>query len=179
MSRSSSSTDDSTWRFFRFKWFASEKNKLKTSEKTYGYTWVQLHAFREMTALPKVPESMPIELLPTNTNNCDGLSSSLERCIDKGIETERSIAPFARLHVCKPHWVRLTRCVRTRDEGVMRAVEGWEAKHVASMTGKDREAYLEDLKTRMQYLEYVNQRSTDEEELYRLSKETNQLRRRL
>ncbi|XP_026192811.1 uncharacterized protein LOC34618795 [Cyclospora cayetanensis] len=48
-------------RYFLFKNKQSAENKLRTAEKKYGYTLGELHAYKHVMRLPKMPEAMEME----------------------------------------------------------------------------------------------------------------------
>ncbi|CAJ1446901.1 unnamed protein product [Effrenium voratum] len=105
-----------------------EKARLNSAERRHGLTWTELHAYKDRMTFPVLPTMMAVDELPKDICLCDNVFRSLDRCIDKGIESENPATPYSRMQICKPHWIRFIKCVKRRDELVMRGVKRWERR---------------------------------------------------
>jgi len=122
---------------------------------------------------------MPAEVLPDDGTACDVLADDLDRCIESCKKVATYWTAFSRMYHCKPYWVKLTRCVRRRDDRIMKAVHKWEFKHYNTLPLSDKEEYMGKMTKRMKYLEYVHTAAPSEEEIYKHSKELHQLGTRI
>jgi len=133
----------------------TEKSALHTAEKKFGMTWDGLHAYKEFMTLPALPANMPRELIPQDISYCDQIFRGIDRCIEQGIRTERKNYPYERMQICKPFWIKFDKCIKRRDEKIMRSIYKWEARHMEKMAPESKVEYLEDLGRRRKYQEYA------------------------
>ncbi|CAK8988466.1 unnamed protein product [Durusdinium trenchii] len=148
-----------------------EKARLNSAEKRHGLTWTEMHAYKDRMTFPILPTMMGVEELPKDISLCDTVFRSLDRCIDKGIENENANHPYSRMTICKPHWIRFIKCVKRRDELVLRGVKRWERSYYSSLDEPSQSEYLEDISTKMRYFLYAASHTKDLEKKKRL--ETN------
>lgn len=166
-------------KFFEKKLFLPEGSFLKQGEKFQGYTWVQLHSFKSLAALPLMPPAMPVESISTRIDSCNRYVEQLDHCISYFADNFRPKYPYERMFYCKPIWVKLTRCVRLRDNAINRQIQKWERGFIEKLEVKHKEKYTEDLKSKLAYHEYMLARTPDEWLQYTLSKQTTELRDRV
>ncbi|CAJ1340145.1 unnamed protein product, partial [Effrenium voratum] len=145
-----------------------EKARLNSAERRHGLTWTELHAYKDRMTFPVLPTMMAVDELPKDICLCDNVFRSLDRCIDKGIESENPATPYSRMQICKPHWIRFIKCVKRRDELVMRGVKRWERSYYSSLDQPSQKEYLEDIDTKMRYFMYAASHSKDGEKKKRL-----------
>ncbi|OEH79017.1 hypothetical protein cyc_01862 [Cyclospora cayetanensis] len=103
-------------RYFLFKNKQSAENKLRTAEKKYGYTLGELHAYKHVMRLPKMPEAMEMERQDLQhtyqqveklvASNADGgeagaLGGPTDAAVDESCVK------------CLGYYLALDRCVRT------------------------------------------------------------------
>lgn len=150
-----------SWSFGKVK--VAEKSTLSSAEKRYGVTWAELHSYKDKMAYPTLPRSMPVDAFPTGIDFCDNQFRGLDRCIENGIRHESSGAPYARMHVCKPMWLRFNKCVKRRDDKVADQVLKWEAKHFMRLDAKEKVDYINDIDTKMQFMLYMAGETEDVE----------------
>eukprot|EP00397_Hematodinium_sp_SG-2012_P029647 GEMP01031340.1.p1 GENE.GEMP01031340.1~~GEMP01031340.1.p1 ORF type:complete len:204 (+),score=35.00 GEMP01031340.1:34-645(+) len=134
----------------------TEKSALHSAEKIFGYTWDQLHSYKEMMALPQLPVSMARELIPRKIVTCGVEFQGLDRCMEQLILHQRDNYPYERLQICKPTWIQFNKCVTRRDMRVIRYVTKWESKHYDRMLPETQQEYLEDLARRAKYQDYAS-----------------------
>eukprot|EP00439_Symbiodinium_sp_Y106_P054363 s4062_g7.t1 len=145
-----------------------EKARLNSAEKRHGLTWTELHGYKDRMLFPILPTMMGVEELPKDICLCDNVFRSLDRCIDKGIESEKADTPYARMQICKPHWIRFIKCVKRRDELVLRGVKRWERNYYGSLDEPSQKEYMEDIDTKMRYFLYAASHSKDVQKKKRL-----------
>eukprot|EP00440_Ansanella_granifera_P013899 gb/GFBE01015101.1/.p1 GENE.gb/GFBE01015101.1/~~gb/GFBE01015101.1/.p1 ORF type:complete len:199 (+),score=38.17 gb/GFBE01015101.1/:1-597(+) len=145
-----------------------EKARLNTAEKRHGLTWTELHAYKDRMVFPILPTMMGTDELPKDICLCDTVFRSLDRCIDKGVETEDPSVPYARMQICKPHWIRFIKCVKRRDELVMRGVKRWERNYYSNLDEPSQKEYVEEIDTKMRYFLYAASHTGDLQKKKRL-----------
>mmetsp|Transcript_69332 Transcript_69332/g.129535 ORF Transcript_69332/g.129535 Transcript_69332/m.129535 type:complete len:188 (-) Transcript_69332:37-600(-) len=149
----------------------SEKSKLSTYEKRFGFTWYDLHAYKDKMAYPVLPPMMSTEELPKDISFCEEPFRGLDRCIINGKTHERPTQPYARMCDCKPHWSKFVKCIRKRDDKVLKSIKEWESDYCAALDSASREEYFEDLDTKKRYFLYAASHTADPARRQRL--ETN------
>eukprot|EP00930_Biecheleria_cincta_P027085 TRINITY_DN19027_c0_g1_i2.p1 TRINITY_DN19027_c0_g1~~TRINITY_DN19027_c0_g1_i2.p1 ORF type:complete len:199 (+),score=28.14 TRINITY_DN19027_c0_g1_i2:68-664(+) len=145
-----------------------EKARLNTAEKRHGLTWTELHAYKDRMLFPILPTMMGVDELPKDISLCDNPFRGLDRCIDKGMESEDPAQPYARMQICKPHWIKFIKCVKRRDELVMRGIKRWERTYYDSLDEPSMKEYLEDIDTKMRYFLYASSHTMDQQKRKRL-----------
>eukprot|EP00931_Biecheleriopsis_adriatica_P115907 TRINITY_DN91650_c0_g1_i1.p1 TRINITY_DN91650_c0_g1~~TRINITY_DN91650_c0_g1_i1.p1 ORF type:complete len:201 (-),score=41.88 TRINITY_DN91650_c0_g1_i1:102-704(-) len=145
-----------------------EKARLNTAERRHGLSWTELHAYKDRMVFPALPTMMHVDELPKDITFCDSVFRSLDRCIDKGMESENPQAPYARMQVCKPHWIRFIKCVKRRDELIMRGVKKWERGYYSALDESSKQEYVEDIDTKMRYFLYAASHTSDLQKRKRL-----------
>merc|ERR1719266_2447812 len=75
---------------------------------------------------------------------------------------ETASQPYARMQVCKPHWIKFNRCVKRRDELILRSVRKWESEYFSALDEPSRKEYVDDLDTKMRYFLYAASRTPDD-----------------
>eukprot|EP00933_Yihiella_yeosuensis_P043064 TRINITY_DN3778_c0_g4_i1.p1 TRINITY_DN3778_c0_g4~~TRINITY_DN3778_c0_g4_i1.p1 ORF type:complete len:220 (-),score=46.99 TRINITY_DN3778_c0_g4_i1:191-790(-) len=145
-----------------------EKARLNTAEKRHGLTWTELHAYKDRMIFPQLPTQMSVEELPKDISLCENVFRGLDRCLVKGMETEDPGQPYARMQICKPHWIRFIKCVKRRDELVLRGVKKWETQYYNALDEKSRKEYVEDIDTKMRYFMYASSHASDTQKKKRL-----------
>merc|ERR550514_1291665 len=145
-----------------------EKSKLATVEKRFGLTWRELHAYKDRMIFPILPTCMGVEELDKDISLCETVFRGLDRCLDQGMRTENPKEPYARMQVCKPHWNRFNKCVKRRDELILRNVRTWERKYCAALDERSLKEYVEDLDTKMRYFLYAAANTADDMRKQRL-----------
>mmetsp|Transcript_1568 Transcript_1568/g.3110 ORF Transcript_1568/g.3110 Transcript_1568/m.3110 type:complete len:197 (-) Transcript_1568:112-702(-) len=138
-----------------------EKARLNSSEKRHGLTWTEFHAYKDKMVFPNLPTMMSRDELPKDICLCDTQFRGLDRCIEKGIMNEDGANPYARMQICKPHWIRFIKCVKRRDELVMRSVKKWEREYYTSLDEPSQKEYIEDIDTKMRYFMYAASHTLD------------------
>merc|ERR1740130_1134683 len=123
---------------------------------------------------PQLPTMMAVEELPKNISLCETVYRGLDRCLEQGMVTENPGQPYARMQICKPHWIRFNKCVKRRDELIMRSVKGWEKDYYFSLDGGSKADYLDDLDTKMRYFLYAGSHTLDEQKKQRLENSAQQ-----
>merc|ERR1719473_595133 len=106
-------------------------------------------------SFPILPTCMGVEELPSDISLCETVFRGLDRCLDQGMRTESPAQPYARMQICKPHWIRFIKCVKRRDELILRSVTSWERTYYGDLDGRSREEYVQDLDTKMKYFMYA------------------------
>jgi len=145
-----------------------EKSKLASAEKRFGITWREMHAYKDLMEFPKLPTQMAVEEIPKNIELCETVFRGLDRCLEQGMRTESILQPYARMQICKPHWIRFERCTNRRDDLILRGVKSWESKYFTGLDKPSKSEYLDDLDTKMRYFLYAASHTTDEEKRKRL-----------
>merc|ERR1719230_1023880 len=121
---------------------------------------------------------MPEEALNPHISLCDIPFRGLDRCMEQGVRYENPGQPYARMQICKPHWIRFNKCVARRDEEVLREIRHWEKWHVGRLEPKERDRYVEDIDVKAQYLQYAASQTTDDERKKRFEKDAMHCARR-
>merc|ERR1719235_1710307 len=119
-------------------------------------------------SFPVLPTCMGVEELPGDISLCETAFRGLDRCLDQGMRTESPAQPYARMQVCKPHWIRFNKCVRRRDDLILRSVRRWESGYFSDLDEVSRSEYVEDLDTKMRYFLYAASNTQDQERKKRL-----------
>ncbi|CEM23841.1 unnamed protein product [Vitrella brassicaformis CCMP3155] len=153
------------------------RQRLREGERRQGYTWAQLHNYKEDYCLPKLPPDMPVTAVP-QVATCELYFNWVDRCVTQGILNMRARWPLARLQICKPNWTLLRRCCKRRDAAILQAVEQWEADHVKRLSPQYQQEYVDDLDQKLRYLSYIDARTQDELDLLRLKRDVEDLKRR-
>lgn len=145
-----------------------EKSRLASAEKRYGVTWNELHAYKDKMVFPQLPVMMAVEELPKDISLCETVYRGLDRCLEQGMTHENPGQPYARMQVCKPHWIRFNKCVKRRDDLIMRSVQKWEKDYYFSLNGESKGDYVDDLDTKMRYFLYAASHTLDDQKKKRL-----------
>ncbi|PFH36546.1 hypothetical protein BESB_047380 [Besnoitia besnoiti] len=162
-----------------------EENRIKIAMKRYGYSLAELHSYPDMMKLPQVPQDMLRDErvkreLDKQLEKCQQRYDAVDMCVTHMMEHDQnSKRKYARLQQCKPPWVAFQRCVSFRDKTILRDLSKWEVTHVASLSPSQKAAYLEDLRAKQRYAEYVQRRTDDEQEGLRRKREAENLALRL
>lgn len=130
-------------------------------EKRFGVHWNELHAYKDRMLYPVLPTCMGVEELPKDINMCDAVFRGLDRCIQQEIINEQPHRPYARMSLCKPHWIRFIKCVKRRDELILRSVRKWEGEYYDSLDDFSRREYVDDINTKMRYFLYAASNTVD------------------
>uniref|UniRef100_A0A6U6JU72 Uncharacterized protein n=1 Tax=Zooxanthella nutricula TaxID=1333877 RepID=A0A6U6JU72_9DINO len=138
-----------------------EKSRLASAEKRFGVTWQDLHAYKDRMLFPVLPTCMGVEELPKDISLCETVFRGLDRCIVQGTLNENPGQPYARMQICKPHWIRFAKCTKRRDELIMRGIRKWEREYYGSLDDSSRTEYLEDIDTKMRYYLYAASHTND------------------
>lgn len=146
----------------------AERNTLTHAEKRYGVTWSELNAYKDKMCYPVLPPMMPPDAISRQTSLCETVFRGLDRCMEQGLRSENPSQPYARMQICKPHWIRFIKCVKRRDEEVLKDIRHWERWHVGRLEPKERERYMEDIDIKAKYFQYAAAQTTDEERRKRL-----------
>eukprot|EP00928_Gymnodinium_smaydae_P065678 TRINITY_DN48785_c0_g1_i1.p1 TRINITY_DN48785_c0_g1~~TRINITY_DN48785_c0_g1_i1.p1 ORF type:complete len:229 (-),score=46.07 TRINITY_DN48785_c0_g1_i1:281-874(-) len=145
-----------------------EKSRLASAEKRFGINWNELHAYKEKMIYPILPTCMGVEELPKDISLCDSVFRGLDRCIEQGASNENPSQPYARMQICKPHWIKFVKCTKRRDELLMRSIKRWERGYYSSLDTGSQSEYLEDLDTKMRYFLYASSHTADVQKKKRL-----------
>mmetsp|Transcript_101156 Transcript_101156/g.200919 ORF Transcript_101156/g.200919 Transcript_101156/m.200919 type:complete len:203 (+) Transcript_101156:63-671(+) len=146
----------------------AEKSRLATSEKRFGMTWNELHSYKDKMSLPMLPTCMGVEELSTDISLCESVYRGLDRCLDQGMKNENPSQPYARMQICKPHWIRFIKCVKRRDELILRGVRKWEHGYFSALDKNSQEEYTDDIDTKMRYFLYAASHTSDDSKKKRL-----------
>merc|ERR1711964_127357 len=117
-------------------------------------------------------------LLQKDISFCETLFEQIDRCISQGQASESAGQPYARMQVCKPHWVRFSRCVKRRDKAMMNEVLKWEDNFLSRLSEEGKKNYAQELDMRHRYLEYRHDREIDFEKKQRLQHDLDHIRTR-
>mmetsp|Transcript_25467 Transcript_25467/g.59289 ORF Transcript_25467/g.59289 Transcript_25467/m.59289 type:complete len:199 (-) Transcript_25467:223-819(-) len=139
----------------------SEKSRLASHEKRFGVTWFDLHAYKDRMTYPGLPTMMASEELPKEISLCDADYRGLDRCLTQGRLHEVPSQPYARMQICKPHWIRFVKCVNRRDDLVLRAIKKWEHDYCSALDDASRQEYFDDLDTKKRYFLYAASHTSD------------------
>merc|ERR1712187_172507 len=139
----------------------AEKSRLHTAEKRHGFTWTDLHAYKDKMIYPVLPTCMGVDELDKDISLCDSQFRGLDRCLEQGMIHEKQSAPYARMQICKSHWIKFNRCVNRRDDLILRSVRKWEKTYYSSLDEESRSNYLEDIDTKMRYFLYAASHTPD------------------
>mmetsp|Transcript_29083 Transcript_29083/g.66902 ORF Transcript_29083/g.66902 Transcript_29083/m.66902 type:complete len:188 (+) Transcript_29083:79-642(+) len=139
----------------------SEKSKLSSYEKRFGIGWFDMHSYKDKMAYPVLPTMMSMEELPQDISFCDVAYRGLDRCLVQGRLHEDPKQPYARMVDCRPHWSKFCKCVRRRDERVLRGIKEWERHYCAALDDASKEDYFEDLDTKKRYFLYAASHTAD------------------
>mmetsp|Transcript_44835 Transcript_44835/g.124762 ORF Transcript_44835/g.124762 Transcript_44835/m.124762 type:complete len:202 (-) Transcript_44835:256-861(-) len=145
-----------------------EKSRLATAEKRFGLTWHELHAYKERMLYPVLPTCMAVDELPKDISLCETSFRGLDRCIVQGRIHESTEHPYARMQICKPHWIKFAKCTKRRDELILRSVRKWERDYYSALDDPSRQEYMEDIDTKMRYFLYAASHTDDEGKRNRL-----------
>mmetsp|Transcript_23297 Transcript_23297/g.65851 ORF Transcript_23297/g.65851 Transcript_23297/m.65851 type:complete len:202 (+) Transcript_23297:97-702(+) len=145
-----------------------EKSRLASAEKRYGLTWQELHAYKDRMLFPQLPTVMGVEELPKDISLCNTVFRGLDRCLTQMTLNENPNQPYARMQICKPHWLRFVKCVKRRDELIMRSVKGWERRYYTTLDDPSRTEYMDDIDTKMRYFLYAASHTNDGQRKSRL-----------
>mmetsp|Transcript_42864 Transcript_42864/g.118521 ORF Transcript_42864/g.118521 Transcript_42864/m.118521 type:complete len:203 (-) Transcript_42864:148-756(-) len=145
-----------------------EKSRLASAEKRFGLTWNELHAYKDKMAFPVLPVQMGVEELAKDITLCENVYRGLDRCLEQGMAYESASQPYARMQICKPHWIRFAKCTKRRDELIMRSVKKWERNYYSSLDEPSQKEYMEDIDTKMRYFLYAASRMLDLQKKKRL-----------
>lgn len=145
-----------------------EKSRLSSAEKRYGLTWNELHGYKEKMVFPVLPVCMGVEELPKDISLCETVFRGLDRCLEQGMINENPSQPYARMQICKPHWIKFNKCVKRRDELVLRSVKRWERGYYDGMDEASQKEYIDDLDTKMRYFMYAASHASDGQKKERL-----------
>eukprot|EP00405_Crypthecodinium_cohnii_P009043 CAMPEP_0206432424 /NCGR_PEP_ID=MMETSP0324_2-20121206/7924_1 /ASSEMBLY_ACC=CAM_ASM_000836 /TAXON_ID=2866 /ORGANISM="Crypthecodinium cohnii, Strain Seligo" /LENGTH=199 /DNA_ID=CAMNT_0053898485 /DNA_START=65 /DNA_END=664 /DNA_ORIENTATION=- len=145
-----------------------EKSRLTSAEKRYGLTWDELHAYKDRMLFPQLPTCMGVEELSKDISLCDSVFRGLDRCLTQGTIHEDDRFPYARMQICKPHWIKFNRCVNRRDELIMRNIKSWEKAYVANLDPASRSEYVDDIDSKMRYFLYAAANTGDAQHRARL-----------
>mmetsp|Transcript_25927 Transcript_25927/g.67996 ORF Transcript_25927/g.67996 Transcript_25927/m.67996 type:complete len:188 (-) Transcript_25927:96-659(-) len=140
----------------------ADKSKLASIEKRFGFTWKQIHSYKDMMQFPILPTCMATEEVNKDISLCESAYRGLDRCLEMGKSYENPSTPYARMQVCKPHWIKFVKCTKRRDELVMRSVKTWERHYYSSLDAPSQAEYLEDLDTKKRYFLYALSRTDDD-----------------
>merc|ERR1719326_1135711 len=110
---------------------------------------------------PVLPTQMNVEELSKDIDLCETVFRGLDRCLEQGKEHENPAHPYARMQICKPHWIKFQRCAKRRDDLIMRSIKKWEGGYYSSLDEPSRDEYLEDLDTKMRYFLYASSHVQD------------------
>merc|ERR1719350_821601 len=138
-----------------------EKSRLASAEKRFGLTWNDLHSYKDKMLFPQLPTCMGVEELPKDISLCDTFFRGLDRCLEQGTLNENPGQPYARMQICKPHWIKFNRCVKRRDELVIRSVRKWEREYYNNLDDSSRKEYVDDIDTKMRYFLYASSHTQD------------------
>eukprot|EP00927_Polykrikos_kofoidii_P032382 TRINITY_DN27605_c0_g1_i1.p1 TRINITY_DN27605_c0_g1~~TRINITY_DN27605_c0_g1_i1.p1 ORF type:complete len:201 (+),score=31.26 TRINITY_DN27605_c0_g1_i1:132-734(+) len=152
-----------------------EKSRLASAEKRFGLTWAELHAYKDRMAFPMLPTCMGVEELSKDISLCETTFRGLDRCLEQGMSHESPKQPYARMQICKPHWIRFAKCTKRRDELVMRSVKSWERHYYGSLDTDSQRDYLDDLDTKMRYFLYASSHTNEAQKKKRLETNAQQL----
>lgn len=141
-----------------------EKTILKQAEKRFGMSWDRLHAYKTVMSFPLLPENMPAGAVLDKEDIplCESVYKRLDRCLDQGIINECKDSPFARMQVCKSHWLNFERCVRRRDHKMVKKIFEWERGNFGDLDMKAQNEYLQDMTNKMRYIDYSMQQEPDQ-----------------
>mmetsp|Transcript_100056 Transcript_100056/g.173693 ORF Transcript_100056/g.173693 Transcript_100056/m.173693 type:complete len:195 (-) Transcript_100056:35-619(-) len=145
-----------------------EKSRLASAEKRFGVSWKELHAYKDKMIYPVLPTMMAVEELPKDISLCESVYRGLDRCLEQGMSYESPSQPYARMQICKPHWIRFNKCVRRRDDLILRNVKKWERSYYSTLDGASKSEYLDDLDTKMRYFLYAASHTLDEQKKKKL-----------
>eukprot|EP00929_Paragymnodinium_shiwhaense_P081028 TRINITY_DN42310_c0_g1_i1.p1 TRINITY_DN42310_c0_g1~~TRINITY_DN42310_c0_g1_i1.p1 ORF type:complete len:200 (-),score=66.91 TRINITY_DN42310_c0_g1_i1:161-760(-) len=145
-----------------------EKSRLASAEKRFGLTWNELHAYKDKMAFPLLPTQMGVEELAKDISLCETVFRGLDRCLEQGMSHEHPKQPYARMQICKPHWIQFNKCTNRRDDLIMRSVTKWETNYYSSLDKPSRSEYMEDLDTKMRYYLYAASHTQDLQKKKRL-----------
>eukprot|EP00927_Polykrikos_kofoidii_P007511 TRINITY_DN13086_c0_g1_i1.p1 TRINITY_DN13086_c0_g1~~TRINITY_DN13086_c0_g1_i1.p1 ORF type:complete len:207 (+),score=45.88 TRINITY_DN13086_c0_g1_i1:114-734(+) len=152
-----------------------EKSRLASAEKRFGLTWSELHAYKDRMAFPQLPTCMGVEELSPDISLCETQFRGLDRCLEQGMSHESPKQPYARMQICKPHWIRFAKCTKRRDELVMRSVKAWERNYYDSLDEESQKDYMDDLDTKMRYFLYAGSHTTEQQKKKRLEMNAQQM----
>mmetsp|Transcript_91595 Transcript_91595/g.144787 ORF Transcript_91595/g.144787 Transcript_91595/m.144787 type:complete len:196 (+) Transcript_91595:42-629(+) len=145
-----------------------EKSRLVSAEKRFGMTWKELHSYKDKMVYPILPTMMAVEELPDTISLCETPYRGLDRCLEQGMAHENPGQPYARMQICKPHWIQFVKCTKRRDELIMRSVKKWERTYFDALDAQSKTEYLEDLDTKTRYFLYASSHTADTEKKRRL-----------
>ncbi|PHJ25252.1 hypothetical protein CSUI_000901 [Cystoisospora suis] len=171
---------------FLFPSAEDKENRLKIAMRRYGYTLAQLHSYPDMMQLPDIPQEMLQlqkhfqEELEKQKEKCRWRYNTIHQCVEHVSDHDaKSRFKYARLQECKPQWAAFQQCVTFRDKMILRDVQNWERNYIKTLAPHQKEAYLEDLRGKLRYAEYVHRRTEDEQEVLRRKREQEHLELRL
>ncbi|CAE8721110.1 unnamed protein product [Polarella glacialis] len=72
------------------------------------------------------------------------------------------------MQICKSHWIKFIKCVKRRDELVMRGVKRWERDYYSTLDDPSRKEYVDDIDTKMRYFLYAASHTADDMKKKRL-----------
>mmetsp|Transcript_150659 Transcript_150659/g.419956 ORF Transcript_150659/g.419956 Transcript_150659/m.419956 type:complete len:200 (-) Transcript_150659:211-810(-) len=139
-----------------------EKSRLASAEKRFGLTWNELHSYKDKMLFPVLPTCMGVDELSKDISLCETVFRGLDRCLEQGMKFESPGQPYARMQICKPHWIRFNKCVKRRDELILRSVRKWERGYFSALDERSRTEYIEDIDTKMRYFLYAASHTTDD-----------------
>mmetsp|Transcript_36713 Transcript_36713/g.83041 ORF Transcript_36713/g.83041 Transcript_36713/m.83041 type:complete len:201 (+) Transcript_36713:108-710(+) len=145
-----------------------EKSRLASSEKRFGMSWNELHAYKDKMLFPALPTCMAVEELSQDISLCETVFRGLDRCLQQGIKHEDPKQPYARMQICKPHWIRFSKCIKRRDDLILRSVRKWERGYFGTLDDRSRTEYVEDIDTKMRYYLYAASHTSDESKKSRM-----------
>lgn len=145
-----------------------EKSRLASAEKRFGVSWKELHGYKDKMIYPVLPTMMAVEELPKDISLCESWYRGLDRCLEQGMSYENPSQPYARMQICKPHWIRFNKCVRRRDDLILRSVKKWERGYYSTLDMASKSEYLDDLDTKMRYFLYAASHTLDEQKKKKL-----------
>merc|ERR1711920_774499 len=134
----------------------------------FGVTWNELHSYKDKMLFPVLPTCMGVDELSKDISLCETVFRGLDRCLEQGMVNENPAEPYARMQICKPHWIKFNRCVKRRDELILRSVRRWERGYCSSMDGSSFQEYLDDIDTKMRYFLYAANHTSDDAKKKRL-----------
>mmetsp|Transcript_14314 Transcript_14314/g.42603 ORF Transcript_14314/g.42603 Transcript_14314/m.42603 type:complete len:202 (+) Transcript_14314:95-700(+) len=139
-----------------------EKSRLATAEKRFGVYWSELHSYKDKMLFPVLPTCMGVDELAQDIGLCETVFRGLDRCLEQGMKHESPKQPYARMQICKPHWIRFNKCIKRRDELILRSVKKWEQNYFGSLDERSRTEYVDDIDTKMRYYLYAASHTTDD-----------------
>merc|ERR1740139_1722364 len=104
---------------------------------------------------PVLPTMMHVHELKSDISLCETTFRGLDRCLENGTLNENPNSPYARMQICKPAWIRFAKCIKRRDELVLRSVKKWERSYYVNLDIPSQKEYIEDIDTKMRYFLYA------------------------